>query len=79
VEGWIEDIRPEGERIRLQLSTADHRLVALLIEHSLLEQSAVFQVLNELKGRSLKVIALQQMFATQPVVLETPHQLEIRP
>jgi serine/threonine-protein kinase len=79
VEGWIEDVRPDGDRIRIQLSTADHRPLVLLVERSLLEQSAVFKVLDELKGRSVRVLALQKILARQPVTLETPHQLEIRP
>ena len=79
VEGWIEDVWPDGERIRIQLSTADHRPLTLLVERSLLEQSAVFQVLDELKGRSVRVLALQKILASQPITLETPHQLEIRP
>ncbi len=79
MEGWIEDVRPDGDRIRIQLSTADHRPLVLLVERSLLEQSAVFKVLDELKGRSVRVLALQKILARQPVILETPHQLEIRP
>ena len=49
------------------------------MERAVLEQSAVFQVLNDLRGRPLKVLALQHQLANQPVVIETPHQLEIRP
>jgi hypothetical protein len=45
----------------------------------LLEQSAGCQVLNDLRGRLLKVLARKQMLDQQPVLLETPHQLEISP
>jgi hypothetical protein len=62
----------------IQLSTADSQSVAVLIERGLLEQSAVFQVLNDLRGRFLKVLARQQLLERQPVLLETPHQLEIK-
>ena len=78
VEGWIDDLLPDGDRIRIQLSTADRRSMSVSIERSLLEQSAVFQVLNDLRGRFLKVVALQRLLSREPVVLETPHQLEIR-
>ena len=79
VEGWIDEVRPDGDRVRIQLSTADHQGLAVWIERGLLEQSAVFRVLNDLRGRSLKVLARQQLLERQPVLLETPHQLEIRP
>jgi serine/threonine-protein kinase len=79
VEGWIDAAQPDGDRVRLRLTTADRRSLELVIERQLLEQSAVFQVLNELRGREIKVLALKQLLATQPVVLETPHQLEISP
>jgi hypothetical protein len=79
VEGWIDDVVAQGDRVRLQLSTADRQSLVVAIDRGLLEQSAVFQVLNDLRGRSLKVIARQQLLASQPVLLETPHQLEIRP
>lgn len=79
VEGWIDDLVPKGSRIRLTMTTADHRKLTVLIDRSLLEQSAVFQVLNELQGRSLRVLALQNMLKVQPITLESPHQLEIRP
>ena len=79
VEGWIEDVQPDGDRVRLQLSTADRQSLSVVIERALLEQSAVFQVLNDLRGRFLKVLALQQQLEKPPVVLETPHQLDIRP
>jgi serine/threonine-protein kinase len=79
VEGWIDDIRPDGDRVRIQLSTADQRSLGVLIERNLLQQSAVFSVLSDLRGRFLKLMARQQLLDTQPVVLQTPHQLEIRP
>ena len=79
VEGWIDDVRPESDRVRIQLATADHQSLAVLIERSLLEQSAVFQVLNDLHGRFIKVLALHHLLEKQPVLLETPHQLEISP
>ena len=77
VEGWIDELRPDGDRIRIQLSTADRQSLLVSIERSLLEQSAVFQVLNDLRGRFLKVVTLQRLLSRQPVVLGTPHQLEI--
>lgn len=79
VEGWIEALRPDGDRVLIQLATADHRSLAVAIERGLLEQSAVFLVLNDLRGRSIKVLARQQLLETQPVLLQTPHQLEIGP
>ena len=78
VEGWIDAVRTDGDRVRIQLSTADNQSLVVLIERGLLEQSAVFQVLNDLRGRFLKVLARQQLLETQPVLLETPHQLEIK-
>jgi serine/threonine-protein kinase len=79
VEGWIDDVRPDGDRVRIQLSTADRQSLVVLIERGLLEQIAVFKLLNDLRGRFLKVLALQQLLETPPVVIKTPHQLEIRP
>ena len=79
VEGWIDDIRPDTNGIIVSLMTADHRSYSLQIERQLLEQSAVFQILDDLRGRQIKVIALQQLLASQPLIIETPHQLEIRP
>ena len=79
VEGWIDDVVAEGDRVRLKLSTADRQSLVVAIDRGLLDQSAVFQVLNDLRGRALKVIARQHLLANQPVLLETPHQLEIRP
>jgi serine/threonine-protein kinase len=79
VEGWIDDVRPEMEQIRISLSTADRRSFAFLINRALLEKSAVFQVLNDLNGRFVRVIALRHLLDRQPVVLETPHQLDISP
>jgi hypothetical protein len=43
-----------------------------------LEQIAAFKVLSELRGRSLKVIAREQHWEKTPLVIQTPHQLEIR-
>lgn len=79
VEGWIDDVIPNGDRVRIQLTTADRQPLTVLVARALLEQSAVFQVLNDLRGRSLKVLTLQQLLDKQPVLIETPHQLEIRP
>lgn len=79
VDGWIDDIRPDGDRVRIQLSTADQRSLGVLIERNLIQQSAVFSVLSDLRGRFLKLMARQQLLDTQPVVLQTPNQLEIRP
>jgi ABC-type phosphate/phosphonate transport system substrate-binding protein len=79
VEGWIDELRTDGDNVRIQLTTADGQALALLIERGLLEQSAVFQVLNDLRGRFIKVLARQQMLDQQTVLLETPHQLEISP
>lgn len=53
--------------------------LAVVIERALLEQSAVFRVLNDLRGRFLRVLARQQLLSSPPVPLETPHQLEIGP
>ncbi len=79
VEGWIDDIGPVGDRIRVSMTTADQRRLSLMIDRSLLEQSSVFQVLNELRGRGLRVLILQHLLKTQPIAIESPHQLEIRP
>jgi hypothetical protein len=81
VEGWIEERRTDGDNVRIQLTTTDGLALALLIERGLLEQSAGFKVLNDLRGRRrfLKVLARQQMLDQQPVLLEKPHQLEIGP
>lgn len=79
VEGWIDDAGPAGDRIRVRMTTADQRKLTFLIGRSLLDQSAVFQVLNELQGRELRVLALQRILQSQSIVLESPHQLEIRP
>lgn len=79
VEGWIDDIQADGDRVRIGLLTADRQSFDLLIQRALLDQIAVFSVLNDLRGRLLKVMALQHLWDNQPVVLETPHQLEIKP
>ena len=79
VEGWINDIQADGDRVRIRLLTADRQSFDLLIQRALLDQIAVFGVLNDLRGRLLKVLALQHLWDSQPVVLETPHQLEISP
>jgi hypothetical protein len=78
VEGWIDDVKPDGDQIRIQFSTADHQAFTLLISSDLLEQIAAFKVLSELRGRSLKVIAREQHWEKTPLVIQTPHQLEIR-
>lgn len=77
-EGWIEDVKPDGDQIRIRFSTADRQAFTLQISRELLEQSAVFRVLNELQGRSLKVIARERLWERAPLVIQTPHQLEIR-
>jgi hypothetical protein len=69
VEGWIDERRTDGDNVRIQLITADGQALALLIGLGLLEQSAGFQVLNDLRGRFLKVLARQQMLDQQPVLL----------
>ena len=79
VEGWIDDLAPKGSHILLTMTTADQRKLTFLVDRSLLEQSAVFKVLNELQGRGLRVLALQGMLRVQPITLESPNQLEIRP
>lgn len=79
VEGWVNDIQADGDRVRIGLLTADRQSFDLLIQRALLDQIAVFSVLNDLRGRLLKVMALQHLWDNQPVVLETPHQLEIKP
>ena len=79
VEGWIEAVRPDGDGVLIQLATADRQALTVGIGRELLEQSAVFQVLNDLRGRFLRVLARQQLLERPPVLLETPHQLEIRP
>ena len=78
VEGWIDDVKPDGDQIRIQFSTADHQAFTLLISSDLLGQIAAFKVLSELRGRSLKVIAREQHWDKTPLVIQTPHQLEIR-
>ena len=65
--------------MRIRLLSADRQSFDLLIQRALLEQITVFSVLNDLRGRLLKVMALQHLWDNQPVVLETPHQLEISP
>lgn len=77
VQGWIEEARPEAERIRIDLVTADQRHLTLLLERSLLEQSAIFQVLSNLHGREIRVIALRKELMAPHLVIETPHQIEI--
>lgn len=79
VEGWVNDIQADGDRVRIGLLTADRQSFDLLIQRALLDQIAVFSVLNDLRGRLLKVMALQHLWDNHPVVLETPHQLEIKP
>ena len=79
VEGWVNDIQADGDRVRIRLLSADRQSFDLLIQRALLDQIAVFSVLNDLRGRLLKVMALQHLWDNQPVVLETPHQLEISP
>jgi hypothetical protein len=79
VEGWIDDLDPKDSHILLTMTTADQRKLTFLVDRSLLEQSAVFKVLNELQGRRLRVLALQGMLRDQPITLESPNQLEIRP
>lgn len=78
LEGWIDDVTPVGDRIRVNMATADQRRIALVINRSLLEQSAVFHVLNELHGRHLRVLTLQHRLRSQPIAIESPHQLEIK-
>lgn len=78
VEGWIDDVIPNGVNVRILLTTADRQPLTVLVARALLEQSAVFQVLNDLRGRSLKVLTLQHLLDKQPVMIETPHQLEIK-
>lgn len=79
VEGWIDDARPETDRIRLTIATPDHRVVSLLAERALLDQVAVFEVLHDLRGRAVRVHALRSSWQRQPLVVSTPHQLEIDP
>ncbi len=79
VEGWIDSVVHDGERVRIQLTTADRQTMFVLIKRSILEQSAVFNLLSDLRGRSLKVLVLQDLWRNPPVLLETPHQLEIKP
>ena len=79
VEGWIDDVGPVGDRIRVSMTTADQRRLSLMIDRSLLEQSSVFQALNELRGRGLRVLILQHLLKTQPIAIESPHQPKIRP
>lgn len=79
VEGWIDDAVPIGDRIRVNMTTADQRRVSLIADRSLFEQSSVFKTLNELRGRSLRVLTLQHALQTGTVAIESPHQLEIRP
>jgi len=79
LEGWIDALRPDGDHVTIQFTGADRQSLTVKIERALLEQSAVFQVLNDLRGRLLRVLAPQHLLDAQPVVLLTPHQLEIRP
>jgi ABC-type phosphate/phosphonate transport system substrate-binding protein len=79
VEGWIDDARPIGDNIRINMTTADQRRLSLIVDRSLLEQSSVFKTLNELHGRGLRVLTLQHALLSGTVAIESPHQLEIRP
>jgi hypothetical protein len=78
VEGWIDDAGPIGDQIRINMTTADQRRLTLIVDRSLLEQSSVFKTLNELRGRGLKVLTLQNILLTRTIAIESPHQLEIR-
>lgn len=78
VEGWIDDIQPENNKIRIQILTADQRTFDLLVEKELLQQSAIFKVLSDLRGRLARVLALQGSWQSQPLTIQTPHQLEIK-
>jgi hypothetical protein len=51
----------------------------LMINRSLLEQSSVFQTLNELRGRGIRLLMLQQALQPRNIEIENPHQIEIRP
>lgn len=79
VEGWIDDAGPIGDHIRINMTTADQRRVSLNVDRSLLEQSSVFKTLNELRGRSLRVLTLQHALKSGTVAIESPHQLEVNP
>lgn len=78
IEGWIEDIRTEDSLIKLEVLTIDRRTMTFAVEKDLLDQSAIFQVLQDLKGRMVRVIVSGNSLNESPIVLETPHQLEIR-
>ena len=79
VEGWIDDAVTLGDRILINMTTADQRRLSLIINRSLLEQSSVFQTLNELRGRGIRLLMLQQALHPRTVEIENPHQIEIRP
>jgi hypothetical protein len=79
VEGWVDDAVTLGDRIRINMTTADQRRLSLIINRSLLEQSSVFQTLNELRGRGIRLLMLQQALQSRNVEIENPHQIEIRP
>ena len=79
VEGWIDDAVPIGDQIRIDMTTADQRRLSLIVDRSLLEESSVFKTLNQLRGRGLRVLTLQNILLTRTIPIESPHQLEIRP
>ena len=79
VEGWIDDAVTLGDRIRINMTTADQKRLPLITDRSLLEQSSVFQTLNELRGRGIRLLMLQQVLQSRTVEIENPHQIEIRP
>lgn len=81
LEGWIDDASPVDSRIRIRImmTTADQKRFTLMVDRSLLEQSSVFQVLNELRGRGIRVLTLQHAREPGTIAIESPHQLEIGP
>jgi ABC-type phosphate/phosphonate transport system substrate-binding protein len=79
VEGWISHVQADGDRVLILLQTADHYSFSLVIDRALLEQIAMFQVLNDLRGRFVRVLSLRPPLESQSLMIKTPHQLDIRP
>ena len=78
IEGWVADIQPDNDKVRIQISTADHRIHNLLIERELLQQITLFTVLGDLRGRLARILTVQDSRQGRPIKIHTPHQLEIR-
>lgn len=79
INGWIEDAYPNGSMVRISLITADKRVLLLVTERALLDQSVVFKTLSELRGREISVISRRSAIRNKAIEVDTPHQLNISP